>query len=74
MCPHCVAAAVEVGAGSLVGIPVAIRMFKAKLSERRKKMRQEAMKANFDVLYGKGPDMGRANPGYVAFQKAMKDE
>lgn len=74
MCPHCAALVVAGGIVSIPIIPVAFRALKDKLSFKKKATaRQEAMKANFDVLYGK-PDMGRANPGYVAFQKAMRDD
>ena len=73
MCPHCIAIAIDAGIGSLVALPIGYQLLKSKFT-KKKFSRQEAAKANFDVLYGKGPDMGRANPGYVAFQKAMKDE
>lgn len=70
ICPHCVVTAIEAGTASFIGIPVVLRMFRNKLTSR-KTARQEAAKANFAILYGKGPEMDRANPGFVAFQKAM---
>jgi hypothetical protein len=74
MCPHCIAAAFAAGAVSIPVIPFAFRQMMSRLpTKANKTARQEAMKKNFDTLYGK-PDMSRANPGFIAFQKAMKDD